>query len=242
MALKSSKPEYIPKGVGVEIAEPLGSSSDEKRKKKDKGKGWRRYFSVGAWLRLILTVGCFGLLVHGLFIMFGVYERNRHLTNADHFALLIKLVVFVALMYLFYAVLMHYGPIRHRVRGIFLLALAPVTALCVFMIYAGSEVFGSFVPVLQFLILTVSVGGFLLYIASYMWLSGRKARREAAKNGDPGLTKNDAANKGSEGLPPPVQGDRRRVHKPGNLRLRSTDGGDGPSNGTPRRKIELPDV
>nr|WP_175581149.1 hypothetical protein [Thalassospira sp. HF15] len=243
----------MPKGIGVETAGPARELSEDmmlatrkRKKQKDRrkanGGGWRSFFSVSAWLRFILTFGLFGLIVHGLFVFFGIYDRNQSLPNFDHFILLIKLVVFVALMYLFYAMLMHYGPIRHKVRGIFFLALAPVAALCIFMIYGGGQIFGSFLPVLQFLTLTVGVGGFLLYVLGYTWVTGRKVKREAAKNSDPGLTKNDGANNGEKGLPPPVQGDRRRVHKAGNLRLRSTDGGEGPTNGTPRRKIQLPDV
>jgi hypothetical protein len=174
--------------------------------------------------------------------VFGIYERNQRLANFDHFILLIKLVVFVALMYLFYAMLMHYGPIRHKVRGIFFLALAPVAALCIFMIYGGGQIFGSFLPVLQFLTLTVGVGGFLLYVLGYTWITGRKVKRDAAKFGDPARAMNDAAGTTDTGLPPPVRRDRRRGHKPGNLRLRSSDGGDGRINSTDRRKIELPDV
>ncbi|MBS8275018.1 hypothetical protein DYI21_15610 [Thalassospira tepidiphila] len=253
MARKTSKPEFLPKGIGVETAGPARELSDDmklatrkRKKQKDRrnanGTGWRRFFSVSVWLRFILTFGIFGLIVHGLFVVFGIYERNQRLANFDHFILLIKLVVFVALMYLFYAMLMHYGPIRHKVRGIFFLALAPVAALCIFMIYGGGQIFGSFIPVLQFLTLTVGVGGFLLYVLGYTWITGRKVKREAAKNGDPGLTKSDDTKKGNKGLPPPVQGDRRRVHKAGNLRLRSTDGGGGPTNGNARRKVELPDV
>jgi len=253
VARKSSKPEFFPKGIGVETAGPARELSDDmklaarkrkqqKDRRKANGTGWRRFFSVTAWLRFILTFGTFGLLVHGLFVVFGVYERNQSLPNFDHFILLIKLVVFVALMYLFYAMLMHYGPIRHKVRGIFFLALAPVAALCIFMIYGGGQIFGSFLPVLQFLTLTVGVGGFLLYILGYTWITGRKVKREAAKNGDPvGGTREDPMTAG-KGLPPLVKGDRRRVHKAGNLRLRSTDGGDGPANRNARRKVQLPDV
>ena len=148
MARKTSKPEFLPKGIGVETAGPARELSDDMKlatrkgkKQKDRrnanGGGWRSFFSVNVWLRFILTFGIFGLIVHGLFVVFGIYERNQRLANFDHFILLIKLVVFVALMYLFYAMLMHYRPIRHKVRSIFFLALAPVAALCIFMIYGG---------------------------------------------------------------------------------------------------------
>ncbi|GAA0608116.1 MULTISPECIES: hypothetical protein [Thalassospira] len=253
MARKTSKPEFLPKGIGVETAGPARELSDDMKlatrkgkKQKDRrnanGGGWRSFFSVTAWLRFILTFGTFGLIVHGLFVVFGIYERNQRLANFDHFVLLIKLVVFVALMYLFYAMLMHYGPIRHKVRGIFFLALAPVAALCIFMIYGGGQIFGSFLPVLQFLTLTVGVGGFLLYILGYTWITGRKVKREAAKHGDPAQVVNDGDAAGDRTLPPLVQGDRRRQNTAGNLRLRRTDGGDGPARGSARRKIELPDV
>jgi uncharacterized membrane protein len=159
VARKSGKPIFTPKGIGVETAGPARELSDDmkltsrQRKKNKKGRrgsnagdtGWRSFFSVSVWLRFILTFGSFGLIVHGLLKVFGIYERNQNLANFDHFILLIKLVVFVALMYLFYAMLMHYGPIRHKVRGIFFLALAPVAALCIFMIYGGGQVFGSFI-------------------------------------------------------------------------------------------------
>ncbi|HBU99561.1 MAG TPA: hypothetical protein DEF21_16890, partial [Thalassospira lucentensis] len=158
----------------------------------------------------------------------------------------IKLVVFVALMYLFYAMLMHYGPIRHKVRGIFFLALAPVAALCIFMIYGGGALFGSFIPVLQFLILTIGVGGFLLYVLGYIWITGRKVRRETVKYGDftPAGDPTGAAGHGN--LPPGVRQDRRKVHKAGNLRLRSTDGrgdatGGGSGNGN-GGKVRLPEI
>jgi hypothetical protein len=254
VARKSSKPEFSPKGIGVETAGPVRELSEDmklatrKRKSKKQGRrkasgtGWRRFFSVTAWLRFVLTFGTFGLIIHGLFVAFGIYERNQRLPNVDHFILLIKLVVFVALMYLFYAMLMHYGPIRHKVRGIFFLALAPVAALCIFMIYGGGAVFGSFIPVLQFLTLTIGVGGFLLYIVGYTWVTGQKVKRDVAKNNDPGLRKSNKAGDGTAGLPPLVKGDRRRVHKAGNLRLRRSDGDGTSSNGNGKRRIELPDV
>lgn len=254
MARKStSKPEFSPKGIGVEIAGPARELSDDmklatrkgkkqKDRRKANGGGWRSFFSVSAWLRFILTFGTFGLIVHGLFVFFGIYERNQRLANFDHFILLIKLVVFVALMYLFYAMLMHYGPIRHKVRGIFFLALAPVAALCIFMIYGGGQIFGSFLPVLQFLTLTVGVGGFLLYVLGYTWITGRTVKREAAKHRNPAPETNDGRNPGEKDLSPQLQHDRRRQNKAGNLRLRRTDGGDGRTNGNVRRKIRLPDV
>lgn len=261
MTRKSSKPEFSPKGIGVETAGPAREISDDMklatRKRKNKkagrraanGSGWRRFFSVTAWLRFILTFGIFGLLVHGLFVVFGVYERNQRLANFDHFILLIKLVVFVALMYLFYAMLMHYGPIRHKVRSIFFLALAPVAALCIFMIYGGGQIFGDFLPVLQFLTLTIGVGGFLLYVLGYTWVTGQKVKRDAAKYDDPGLTKREGSRNRGNGLPPPVKGDRRKVHKAGSLRLRRSDGGDqghGPKNGGGSNgngpKVRLPEI
>ncbi len=260
MARKTSKPEFSPKGIGVETAGPVRELSDDMKLSTRQGKkkqgdrrgvaandtGWRRFFSVSAWLRFVLTFGSFGLVLHGLFIVFGVYERNERLANFDHFVLLIKLVVFVALMYLFYAMLMHYGPIRHKVRGIFFLALAPVAALCIFMIYGGGALFGSFIPVLQFLILTIGVGGFLLYVLGYTWITGRKVRRETVKYGDFTPAGDPIGSAGHGNLPPGVRQDRRKVHKAGNLRLRSTDGrgdatGGGSGNGN-GGKVRLPEI
>jgi len=258
VARKSSKPEFSPKGIGIETAGPVRELSDDmklaSRKRKDKksgrggsntnGKGWRRLFSVTAWLRFVLTFGSFGLLIHGLFKVFGVYERNQRLANVDHFVLLIKLVVFLALMYLFYAMLMHYRPIRHKVRGIFFLALAPVAALCIFMIYGGGQIFGSFIPVLQFLTLTIGVGGFLLYVLGYTWVTGQKVKRDNAKNGDFGKVDDDETPNSRNGLPLGVKGERRKTHQSGNLRLRSTDGNENPSsrNGSGKGKVKLPDI
>ncbi|MDG4718520.1 MULTISPECIES: hypothetical protein [Thalassospira] len=256
MARKSDKPIFTPKGIGVETAGPARELSDDmklasrQRKKNKKGRrgsdagdtGWRSFFRVGVWLRFILTFGSFGLIVHGLFKVFGIYERNQNLANFDHFILLIKLVVFVALMYLFYAMLMHYGPIRHKVRGIFFLALAPVAALCIFMIYGGGQVFGSFIPVLQFLILTVGVGGFLLYVLGYTWITGQKVKRETAKYGDLSTSPAAGSSGSRDGLPPPVKGDRRRVHTAGNLRLRRTDGQDQFAGSGDKPRVKLPDV
>ena len=261
MARKTTKPVFRPKGIGVETAGPVGELSIDTRrsnrngKKKQDGRrtnganesGWRRLFSVTAWLRFVLTFGSFALLVHGLFVFFGIYERNQRLANFDHFVLLIKLVVFVALMYLFYAMLMHYRPIRHKVRGVFFLALAPVAALCIFMIYGGGALFGSFVPVLQFLILTAGVGGFLLYILGYTWVTKRKVRRDNLKNPDVLSWADPAEPARQKGLPPGVHQDRRKVQKPGNLRLRSTDGGPQASGGGGRLnrkggKVSLPEI
>lgn len=261
MARKTSKPEFSPKGIGVETAGPVRELSIDMKLSTRRGKkkqddrratgandtGWRRFFSVGAWLRFILTFGSFGLLVHGLFVFFDVYERNQRLANFDHFVLLIKLVVFLALMYLFYAMLMHYRPIRHKVRGVFFLALAPVAALCIFMIYGGGALFGGFIPVLQFLILTTGVGGFLLYIVGYTWVTGRKVRRDNLKNGDFLPMADPTGMADRQGLPPGVRQDRRKAHKAGNLRLRSTDGhgetggvaGSGNGNGG---KVSLPEI
>jgi len=255
VARKTEKPIFSPKGIGVETAGPARELSEDMKLASRKGKksksgrrgknpsdtGWRSFFRASVWLRFILTFGSFGLIVHGLFTVFGIYERNQRLANFDHFILLIKLVVFVALMYLFYAMLMHYGPIRHKVRSIFFLALAPVAALCIFMIYGGGQVFGSFIPVLQFLTLTIGVGGFLLYVLGYTWVTGQKVKRDSAKYG--GLA-NSSDNTGSgdrNGLPPPVKDDRRRVHKAGNLRLRRTDGGGG-DGGSRSGKVQLPDI
>lgn len=259
MARKSAKPIFTPKGIGVETAGPVRELSEDmklssrQRKKNKSGRrgsagetGWRRFFRVSVWLRFILTFGSFGLIVHGLFTAFGIYERNQKLANFDHFILLIKLVVFVALMYLFYAMLMHYRPIRHKVRSIFFLALAPVAALCIFMIYGGGQVFGSFVPVVQFLTLTIGVGGFLLYVLGYTWVTGQKVKRQNAKYGDLDRSRDGHNRGGDNGLPPPLKGDRRQTYKAGNLRLRRTDGGndDGSArsaNGT-GPKVRLPDV
>ena len=249
------KPVFKPQGIGIETAEPTRQLHDDmklanrhkkirkaERVARSNGSGWRRFFSVSSWLRFLITFGIFGFFLHGLLVVFGVYDRNQRLPAADHFVLLIKLVVFIALMYLFYAMLMHYGPIRHKVRGIFFLALAPVAAVCIFMIYGGGQLFGSFLPVLQFLTLTIGVGGFLLYVLGYTWISGRKVKREAVKHGYPAPEISDGARSDDRGLPPPVQRDRRLAHKPGNLRLRRTDSDDGRANGNSRHKIELPDV
>lgn len=256
MALKTSKPEFSPKGVGIETAGPVRELSDDmklstrqrKQKQADRraaranGGGWRGFFSLAAWLRFILTFGIFGLIVHGLFIVFGIYQRNQRLATADHFMLVIKLVVFLALMYLFYAMLMHYRPLRENVRGIFFLALAPVAALCVFMIYGGGDVFGSFIPVLQFLILTIGVGGFLLYVVGYTWIVGRRVRRDYARYGavDPADTVSSKTAKSK--LPPGVKGERRKLQQPGNLRLRRTDGGPATGSGNPAGKVRLPEI
>ncbi len=258
MARKSSKPEFSPKGIGIETAGPVREISNDmklasrnrKQKKsgrggsKANGTGWRRFFSVTAWLRFVLTFGSFGLLIHGLFKVFGIYERNQRLANVDHFVLLIKLVVFVALMYLFYAMLMHYKPIRHKVRGIFFLALAPVAALCIFMIYGGGQIFDDFIPVLQFLTLTVGVGGFLLYVLGYTWVTGQKVKRDSAKNGDFGKSDDDDDTRADrKGLPPGVKGERRKVHQPGRLRLRRSDGSEANGgNGNGNGKVSLPEI
>lgn len=191
---RGEKPVYQPFGKGVEAA---GLSRDihdgmklENRRKNSKkaarGKkgqsqikaasndGW---LSRGTLLRILLTLVLFGGALHGLFVAFGIYDRNQSLSNGDQFVLLIKLLVFVTLMHLFYLMLMHYRPIRQKVRGLFFMALAPVAAICIFMIYGGAGMFGSFLPILQFLTLTIGVGGFILYVATYTWLSGRIVRR-----------------------------------------------------------------
>jgi hypothetical protein len=259
VALKSDKPVFSPRSIGVETAGPARELSEDmklasrQRKKNKSGRrganagdtGWRSFFRVSVWLRFILTFGSFGLIIHGLFTVFGIYERNQKLANFDHFILLIKLVVFAALMYLFYAMLMHYGPIRHKVRGLFFLALAPVAALCIFMIYGGGQVFGSFIPVLQFLILTVGVGGFLLYVLGYTWITGQKVKRETAKYGDLSTSPATGPSASHDGLPSPVREDRRRGHKAGNLRLRRTDGrsdAGGLHGGNGGSKVRLPEI
>ena len=201
-------------------------------------------------MRFLITFGIFGLFLHGLFVVFGVYDRNQRLPAVDHFVLLIKLVVFIALMYLFYAMLMHYGPIRHKVRGIFFLALAPVAAVCIFMIYGGGQLFGSFLPVLQFLTLTIGVGGFLLYVLGYTWVTGRSVRREAGRYDRMEHVRNQVSKAGaSGGLPPGVAGDRRKVHKAGSLRLRKDDDGSSNGSGTGggsssavNNKVRLPEI
>ncbi|WP_212684499.1 MULTISPECIES: hypothetical protein [Thalassospira] len=257
------KPVFKPQGIGIETAEPTRELHDDmklanRRKKAKKaervarsnGSGWRRFFSASSWMRFLITFGIFGLFLHGLFVVFGVYDRNQRLPAVDHFVLLIKLVVFIALMYLFYAMLMHYGPIRHKVRGIFFLALAPVAAVCIFMIYGGGQLFGSFLPVLQFLTLTIGVGGFLLYVLGYTWVTGRTVRREADRYDRMEHVRNQISKEGaSAGLPPGVAGDRRKVHKAGSLRLRKDDGGSSNGSGTGggsssavNNKVRLPEI
>jgi len=257
------KPVFKPQGIGIETAEPTRELHDDmklanRRKKAKKaervarsnGSGWRRFFSASSWMRFLITFGIFGLFLHGLFVVFGVYDRNQRLPAVDHFVLLIKLVVFIALMYLFYAMLMHYGPIRHKVRGIFFLALAPVAAVCIFMIYGGGQLFGSFLPVLQFLTLTIGVGGFLLYVLGYTWVTGRTVRREADRYDRMEHVRNQISKEGaSAGLPPGVAGDRRKVHKAGSLRLRKDDDGSSNGSGTGggsssavNNKVRLPEI
>ena len=257
------KPVFKPQGIGIETAEPLRELHDDmklaNRRKKEKktervaqanGSGWRKLFSASSWMRFLITFGVFGLFLHGLFVVFGVYDRNQRLPAVDHFVLLIKLVVFVALMYLFYAMLMHYGPIRHKVRGIFFLALAPVAAVCIFMIYGGGQLFGSFLPVLQFLTLTIGVGGFLLYVLGYTWVAGRQVRRDANRFDRMEQIKNQASRtSASNGLPPGVSQDRRKVHQAGSLRLRSDDDGSSNGGGTggggspaANGKVRLPEI
>ena len=257
------KPVFKPQGIGIETAEPTRELHDDmklanRRKKAKKaervarsnGLGWRRFFSASSWMRFLITFGIFGLFLHGLFVVFGVYDRNQRLPAVDHFVLLIKLIMFIALMYLFYAMLMHYGPIRHKVRGIFFLALAPVAAVCIFMIYGGGQLFGSFLPVLQFLTLTIGVGGFLLYVLGYTWVTGRSVRREAGRYDRMEHVRNQVSKAGaSGGLPPGVAGDRRKVHKAGSLRLRKDDDGSSNGSGTGggsssavNNKVRLPEI
>ncbi|MET4732565.1 hypothetical protein ABIE64_001265 [Thalassospira sp. MBR-102] len=257
------KPVFKPQGIGIETAEPTRQLHDDmklanrhkkirkaERVARSNGSGWRRFFSVSSWLRFLITFGIFGFFLHGLFMVFGVYDRNQRLPAADHFVLLIKLVVFIALMYLFYAMLMHYGPIRHKVRGIFFLALAPVAAVCIFMIYGGGQLFGSFLPVLQFLTLTIGVGGFLLYVLGYTWVAGRNVRREAERYDRIGQVRNQVSQETAlDGLPPGVTGDRRKVHKAGSLRLRKDDDGSSSGSGmgggnssAVHSKVRLPEI
>lgn len=257
------KPVFKPQGIGIETAEPTRELHDDmklanrhkkatkaERVARSNGLGWRRFFSLSSWLGFLITFGIFGLFLHGLFKVFGVYDRNQHLPAADHFVLLIKLVVFIALMYLFYAMLMHYGPIRHKVRGIFFLALAPVAAVCIFMIYGGGELFGSFLPVLQFLTLTIAVGGFLLYVLGYTWIAGRNVRREAERYNRIEQIRNQVSKEADlRGLPPGVTGDRRKVYKAGSLRLRKDDdvspnrgGAGGDNSPAGNKKVRLPEI
>lgn len=194
LSRRGQKPEFRPVGVGVETAEPARalhedmklSNREKKQKKARRAKsaengGWRSMFAFGALARLVVTLLLFGGMLHGLFVFFGIYDLNDQLSKAAHLVLIIKLVVFLTLMHLFYVMLMHYRPIRHRVRSVFFLALAPVAAVCIFMIYGGGQLFGKFVPVLQFLTLTIGVVGFLLYVLVYTWLSGKQVRREERK-------------------------------------------------------------
>lgn len=212
---RGEKPVYRPFGKGVEAAgfsreihDNMKLANRRKgRKKGQKKKNDRRlgngseekWLSRGPVLRTVLTLALFGGMLHGLFRLFGIYERNQSLSNGDQVVLLIKLLVFVVLMHLFYLMLMHYRPIRSRVRGLFFMALAPVAAVCIFMIYGGAGMFGRFLPLLQFLTLTIGVGGFILYVVIYTWFSQRAVRRrdisapddEGGTNGDtvrPGAT------------------------------------------------------
>ncbi|MDP2699169.1 hypothetical protein [Thalassospira sp.] len=197
MSARGNKPEYRRLGLGVETAETprpvhddmiLSNRRSKRRRVEGREKddetgsgGWRTWFRPATLLRFMVTLALFGGVLHGLFVVFGIYDRNQRLANVDHFALLIKVVVFLALIYLFYAMLMHYRPIRHKVRTVFFMALAPVVAVCIFMIYGGGNLFGSFLPVLQFLTLTVGVGGFLLYVLLHTWIAGGPVRREARR-------------------------------------------------------------
>ncbi len=190
---RGEKPVYQPFGKGVEAAgfsreihdnmklqnrRKGGKKGTKKKNGRRSGTGSEeRWLSRGPILRTLLTLALFGGALHGLFRAFGIYERNESLSNGDQFVLLIKLLVFVVLMHLFYLMLMHYRPIKSRVRGLFFMALAPVAAVCIFMIYAGSGMFGSFLPVLQFLTLTIGVAGFISYVVIYTWFSERAVRR-----------------------------------------------------------------
>ncbi|WP_085578679.1 hypothetical protein [Thalassospira mesophila] len=201
---RGEKPVYQPFGKGVEAAGLTRDLHDDmkletrrknskkaaKAEKKDRAKAKRArgesWFSRGPLVRAFLTLLLFGGALHGLFVAFGIYDRNQTLSNGAQFLLVIKLLVFVTLMHLFYLMLMHYRPIRHKVRGLFFMALAPVAAVCIFMIYGGAGMFGSFLPILQFLTLTIGVGGFILYVVAYTWLSGKSVRRgyHITPNGD----------------------------------------------------------
>ncbi|WP_215907531.1 hypothetical protein [Thalassospira marina] len=205
---RGEKPVYQPFGKGVEAAGLSREITDDMklshrrktRKKGAKGKNRGRrktdqesWLSRGPILRVLLTLILFGGALHGLFRAFGIYERNQSLSNGDQFVLLIKLLVFVTLMHLFYLMLMHYRPIRSKVRGLFFMALAPVAAVCIFMIYGGAGMFGSFIPILQFLTLTIGVGGFILYVVAYTWFSGKSVRRRESPPFDDGNDPNAGA-------------------------------------------------
>ncbi|WP_073955166.1 hypothetical protein [Thalassospira sp. TSL5-1] len=190
---RGEKPVYRPFGKGVEAAGFSREIHDNmklanRRKGRKKGQNKKndrrlgngsdeKWLSRGPIFRTLLTLALFGGMLHGLFQAFGIYERNQSLSNGDQFVLLIKLLVFVVLMHLFYLMLMHYRPIKSRVRGLFFMALAPVAAVCIFMIYGGAGMFGRFLPVLQFLTLTIGVGGFISYVVIYTWFSKRAVRR-----------------------------------------------------------------
>jgi len=201
---RGEKPVYQPFGKGVEAAglsrelhdgmklenRRKNSKKAAKANRKEQAKARRAsgdsWLSRGTLLRALLTLVLFGGALHGLFVAFGIYDRNQSLSNGEQFVLLIKLLVFVTLMHLFYLMLMHYRPIRHKVRGLFFMALAPVAAICIFMIYGGAGMFGSFLPILQFLTLTIGVGGFILYVVIYTWLSGKSVRRRREREGSDG--------------------------------------------------------
>tara|TARA_R110001583_G_scaffold161391_1_gene313476 strand:- start:205996 stop:207015 length:1020 start_codon:yes stop_codon:yes gene_type:complete len=262
LSAKEAKPVFKLPGVGIETVEPTRELHDNmklaSRSKRDKkaervarsnGVGWRKFFSASSWMRFLITFGVFGLFLHGLFVFFGVYDRNQNLPAVEHFILLIKLVVFIALMYLFYAMLMHYGPIREKVRGIFFLALAPVAAVCIFMIYGGGRIFGSFLPVLQFLTLTIGVGGFLLYVVGYTWVAGRQVKRDTNRHERTEKLRSQIAGTAvGNGLSSRARPDRRKVHKAGSLRLRHDDNGsfNGEADRTrpnvASRKARLPEI
>ena len=155
---KLPRPDYRPRGLGVETVADAPAPSKPAPPSRSAA---RRRFPL---IRTLVSLGLVAVLLDIGFRASGVYDRTFDLNAAEHFTLIVRVVVFLVAAYVFCAALMVYRPLAKTLRATMVLALLPATAVGIFTLYGGGVLFGGNRVMLALVNVLVAVCGVIGYL------------------------------------------------------------------------------
>ena len=143
----------------------------------------KRPRSRSSWLArsglvsLITTLLIFGLILHGLFFIFDIYDRNQAMGATEHAQTILKLLIFFAIILVVFQITIRLRPLSKRLRSVAAKGLIPAVAVAAFNLYGGSVLFNDNPIIIMALNIIIGIGGFIGYMVVYGWIIGNRGDR-----------------------------------------------------------------
>ena len=200
-ARKQPKPQYKKRHWNEEEPEQLPKAKSRDKRSRRARSSW---LARSGLVSLIITLLIFGLILHGLFSVFDIYDRNRAMGGTEHAETVLKLLIFFAITLVMFQITTRLRPLSKRVRGVAAKGLIPAVAVAAFNLYGGSVLFNDNPIIIMALNIIIGIGGFIGYVMVYSWIIGNRgdrsdplAARKKSRPKRPGAA-------GKTGRPPPV--------------------------------------